>query len=457
MALATVDVNSSSTWELRLYSRESRLKGNDVYRVLIPHDPSEIDELELMVGDFVYINPDAVKASTDGWVEATSWLTGCSGLIPVSLVERTAESNVWTLHKSISLSSNTNGYNTTAAGGVPFMPLVPAVPMALLNNPDADTRRLSSDDYSSETSSNVSSSKALINPSADGLDTSGGTSSKTDARKLIIIRHGERIDFTFGHGWIPVCFDSDGSYRRKDLNQPKDLPKRSDPFSEYTFDSPLTNIGLYQASLTGKALAGSGLKICHIYSSPSLRCVQTTQNILSELNLGSSVKINIEPGLFEWMTWYLEPNRPKFMSIQELVNYGFHVNPSYVPLLSVKELFAPENETLVEYYQRSHRISSTILSSTVGNVLFVGHAATLDTCSRQLVSQPIRSEQEFFGFLNKIPYCGVCSVQESSVNPDQQSSSPLVSGKSCWSLVKPQIQTIQHTANPRYNWKCLLN
>lgn len=61
-------------------------------------------QLELHVGDFIYVNTDAVQTSNDGWVEAISFTTGKCGFVPLSYTEKTSETQVWELEISVPIS-----------------------------------------------------------------------------------------------------------------------------------------------------------------------------------------------------------------------------------------------------------------------------------------------------------------------------------------------------------------
>lgn len=47
-----------------------------VYKVNQGYTPKASDELELVFGDFIYIEESQFDGSADGWVYGTSWLTG---------------------------------------------------------------------------------------------------------------------------------------------------------------------------------------------------------------------------------------------------------------------------------------------------------------------------------------------------------------------------------------------
>lgn len=66
-----------------------------------------------------------------------------------------------------------------------------------------------------------------------------------ESQKLLIMRHAERVDYTFPK-WTEQCFSDSSGYQRLDLNMPLYLPNRKDDIYLYPwkFDTPVTNIGL---------------------------------------------------------------------------------------------------------------------------------------------------------------------------------------------------------------------
>lgn len=81
-----------------------------------------------------------------------------------------------------------------------------------------------------------------------------------------------------------------------------------------------------------------GVEVSHAFCSPSLRCVQTAQEILKELYLTHEVPIRIETGLFEWMTWFREV-QPTFMTKEEMVDFGVNVDTHYQSAVKVDFCF----------------------------------------------------------------------------------------------------------------------
>lgn len=251
------------------------------------------------------------------------------------------------------------------------------------------------------------------------------------------MRHGERVDFTFG-SWIPYCFTETREYIRKDLNMPASLPERKLGPNGFIKDSPLTNMGVLQATLVGEGLKEANVRLDFVYCSPSLRSMQTCASTLKGLNQ-TNIKIRIEPALFEWLGWYHDC-LPDWLTMDEFEAAGFNIDKSYKPIISVEQL--DPNEDVKQFYKRNAQVAQTALDNhKVGNILLVGHACTLEVCSRELLGQPPRYLSELSKIVSKIPYCGLAVLEE-------------VNGK--WQMVDPPCPPITHTNNNRFDWKMIV-
>ncbi|KAK5647604.1 hypothetical protein RI129_002496 [Pyrocoelia pectoralis] len=442
-----LDPGTPCEWELRLYSRDSRLNGKQVHKIIHPYAPSESDELELRTGDYVYISSEALINSPDGWVEGISWLTGCLGLLPESYSQRTAESEAWTLHRKVSLNyiNKSSDINTTASQ----TSLKKAPACAQQEKPAGENLKQEDSTTDSNMTTNESTNFITENSKVENTTATEGAHgnlngdnkndpTETFPQNLFIMRHGERVDFTFGT-WIPYCFDQNGSYVRKDLNMPHIIPNRKMGPKGYSKDTPLTQIGIHQALLTGEALKNANVVIDHVYSSPSFRCVQTCDAVLRGLGKKDELKINLEPGLFEWLVWYPE-SVPNWITPEELAEAGYNIDSTYKPVISQTEL-ANTHETCEEFYMRSAYVSKQVLSlKTTGNVLFVAHACSLDVCSREMIGGCPRSSTEMTKLLSKVPYCGLVTVAK---------------GEDKWEMVDAPCPPLTHTNNQRFDWKML--
>jgi len=225
--------------------------------------------------------------------------------------------------------------------------------------------------------------------------------------KLIIIRHGERVDALFGESWFSQAFDRTGKYRRFHTNLPLNLPYRQN-FHDYFYDPPLTELGQIRSYRTGEALDRAGLRIDHCYCSPSLRCIQTADAILDGMKLRTLVPIRIELGLFECGLWHKNVI-PHFMSINELILNRLNIETSYN---SIQKSLSTD-ETEYDYYQRSYGVMRQILAKHDNNdmtILFIGHAPSLETLTRQLIGAQPRPN-ELIDIAQKINYLSLTILE----------------------------------------------
>ncbi|KAG5866952.1 hypothetical protein JTB14_035406 [Gonioctena quinquepunctata] len=408
------------------------------HEVVHAYNPTESDELDLRTGDYVYVSGEAVANSPDGWVEGTSWLTGQSGLLPESYTERTAESDAWTLHKKISLnqSTPTEGGKLSPKQHKSVKSEMSQGP-SVLNQEVVDIPILPQMDDEAMSGRSVPPGENLYENLLELKKKEGLQGDST--RNIFIMRHAERVDFAFG-SWVPYCFDEADNYIRKDLNMPKALPFRKDGSKGYLKDTPLTNVGLLQATLIGEGLKDKNIDIEHAYSSPSYRCIQTCDALLRGLNKRDQIKIRVEPGLFEWTAWYAE-GPPDWMTHEEFRNGGYNVDESYTPFINIKEL-KESKEGCDQFYLRSAFITrSAITANPTGNILLVGHSATVDTCSHELLGKKPKLPSDMIKLIQKMPYCALTHV---TGRGDK------------WEMVEPPCLPVTHSNNPRYDWKMLV-
>lgn len=282
------------------------------------------------------------------------------------------------------------------------------------------------------------------NDSPTDKDNYSPRSENFSGRRLLVIRHGERVDFTFNpthEHWVNRAFDRNGVYRRFNINMPRTLPQRKDGHASYSFDTPLTEMGYLQAKLTGRALKDASCKPTYIYASSAYRSIQTAVGIVKGLGIApGKLKINIEPGLFEWGGWF--GSIPGFMTPDELSNSGYPIDLTYRPLMTPKELLA--SESLVDYYNRSYSVTKRLLDKHPEEctIAFVAHGASLDTCTRQLSNLAPRNEKDFYSILHQTPYLALANCREDAKTKQ-------------WQLCDPPIYPFQHQGNAPYDWRQL--
>ncbi|XP_033611850.1 ubiquitin-associated and SH3 domain-containing protein A isoform X2 [Fukomys damarensis] len=280
-------------WTAALFSRDMRFVHYQTLRALFQYRPQNADELLLSPGDYIFVDPTQQDEASEGWAIGTSQRTGCRGFLPENYTERASEADTWVKHRTytFSLAMDLNSRKDGEAGGRRDGEFHPATPRSI---------------------SSVQALQAVIS-----------------RRSVLVIRHGERVDQVFGKSWLQQCSTPDGKYYRPDLNFPRCLPSRSGGLKGFELDPPLSSCGSFQARLAGDSLLDSGVRITAVFSSPALRCVQTARHILEELKLEKTVKIRIEPGIFEWTKWEASKASPSFMALAELREAGFSVDPDY--------------------------------------------------------------------------------------------------------------------------------
>jgi broad specificity phosphatase PhoE len=211
-------------------------------------------------------------------------------------------------------------------------------------------------------------------------------SNNTCDMRLFIIRHGERVDRYFGPNWYKIAFDQHEQYRPYHRNFPTNLPLRSNS-SFWAFDTPLTSLGMSSAEKLGQRLKSKNFRPHYIYSSPAMRCILTTIQILKGLQLEHPIPIRIEPGLLEYGAARFGMNI--FFQPFDWHKYGINVDLSYQPIIT----HIPPIEQEEAYYLRSKHVIREIekrhqhSSKESLNIFIIAHATSPETLTWDLIGK----------------------------------------------------------------------
>lgn len=163
---------------------------------------------------------------------------------------------------------------------------------------------------------------------------------------------------------------------------------------------------------------------------------------------------------------------PDWMSPGELSQAGYNMAQGYKPYIAADELQDSPQETIEAYYTRNFFVTQCILQATEeagGNVLLVGHAGTLDACTRQITGHGPRPMNEMMTVIRKVPYCSMSVIQEDkAAAPVAASTSSLPrsadasrrqqqQARSVWRMVEPPVPPLTHSGNARFNWEVLVD
>ena len=92
-----------------------------------------------------------------------------------------------------------------------------------------------------------------------------------------------------------------------------------------------------------------------------------------------------------------------------------------------------------------------------GDVLFVGHASTLDACAQQLIGNEPRSMQDMMQVVRKVSYLGVAMLKEDEKTDLTTTTTSKSEYKRKWTLQEPPFPPLTHCSNARFDVKSLSN
>lgn len=150
------------------------------------------------------------------------------------------------------------------------------------------------------------------------------------------------------------------------------------------YDPHLAEDGIIQAQQLGQRLKSE--KITHIFTSPFLRTVQTAHEVAKILDL----PIKLEAGLGEWLNPNWMDQDPEIRSPETLAQHYPRIDLDYRSRVIPQY---PETEAAVQ--ARTAKTAQKLVNEFIGELLFVGHGASVLGTAAGLLAEPLTIRVSF--------------------------------------------------------------
>uniref|UniRef100_A0A915PF99 Protein UBASH3A-like protein n=1 Tax=Setaria digitata TaxID=48799 RepID=A0A915PF99_9BILA len=259
-------------------------------------------------------------------------------------------------------------------------------------------------------------------------------SQKNTTRRIFLIRNAEAADF--GGLRNNRAFLNHNKLAKMDTSQAIVTITRPGGSESHVDDPPLTQIGRASAELVGRSLSKKSFRIHTIYTSPSLRCLQTAIAIMSTINCRESIRLRIEPALFEPLSF--TGKVPQFLSLRDLRANGYVCDERYIPVVSISDLKSSLQQEVrpSDIQLRVEKAANRILSGRKqeGGILIISHAPVLDTLYRIVTNRTDmpRTMGDMQRLIHYYPRCSVTILQYNSVTEMWENRQDIVPPLTFW-------------------------
>ncbi|TKR61848.1 hypothetical protein L596_028903 [Steinernema carpocapsae] len=228
---------------------------------------------------------------------------------------------------------------------------------------------------------------------------------------ILTMSHAESVDSIFPD-WLTSAYPTSPGlpFRIFDLNLPVGIPMRSR--RNYRTDPPITEHGRAISNIVGVELQATNQTAGFIYSAPEMRCVETAAALAKRWK--RTTLIRVEPALSNWSSFAGRGSHVNWMTLEQMVSFGYPVDHTYEPILAFKDV--PYKEHPSQYYDRLVNCYKKITEQNQAHkVVIVAHPTTV-----YLTGDGRWSKRKQLISINK--QIGTCEVSGIYINSDGEVS-----------------------------------